>query len=220
VLEADVELGGTDQLFNLLVGRALQKEAGQKEQIVMTSPLLVGLDGVQKMSKSLGNYIAFNDSAKDIFGKILSIPDEAMWAYYRLLLLESSENIEQLKASHPMEAKKQLAERLVARFFDKETAIAERSAFENVFSKKQLPEDMPCFKWAALAAGASEMPLIDLLAATSLFPSKKEIRRLIEQGAVRLNDEKVADGHVKLTLPTDGEYIFHAGKRTFFKITA
>ena len=220
VLEADVELGGTDQLFNLLVGRALQKEAGQKEQIVMTSPLLVGLDGVQKMSKSLGNYIAFNDSAKDIFGKILSIPDEAMWAYYRLLLLESPENIEQLKANHPMEVKKQLAERLVARFFDKETGVAERSAFENVFSKKQLPEDMPCFQWKTLATEASEMPLIDLLAATSLFPSKKEIRRLIEQGAVRLNDEKVMDGHVKLTLPTDGDYIFHAGKRTFFKITA
>jgi tyrosyl-tRNA synthetase len=218
-LEADIELGGTDQLFNLMVGRTLQQQAGQKPQIVMTSPLLVGLDGEKKMSKSLGNYIAFNDSSKNMFGKILSIPDAAMADYYRLLLLEDEDFLKALPEMHPMEAKKQLAIRLVEQFFDKEIALAERLAFENVFSSKQLPETMPEFNWAALANGQSEMAITDLLMATQLFQSKKEIRRIAEQGGLRLNGEPIPNPNISLKCPPTGEpYVFNSGKRLFFKI--
>ncbi len=217
-LHADVELGGTDQLFNLLVGRALQKEAGQKEQIVMTSPLLIGLDGSQKMSKSLGNYIAFNDSSKDMFGKILSIPDSLMPDYYRLLLMKNEGFLKELETLHPMEAKKQLAESLVTCFFDKDTAKAERRSFENVFSKKQTPTDMPVFSWAHLCPSKLEINIIELLILTGLFPSKNELKRLIEQGGLRLGDEKISNSQLNLPAPQDKPYIIQAGKRTFLKI--
>lgn len=216
MLEADVELGGTDQLFNLLVGRALQKDAGQKEQVVLTTPLLVGLDGVKKMSKSLDNYIAFNDTPKDMFGKIMSLSDEVMWQYYQLLLNTSSLEIKQLKEQHPMEAKKTLAGKLVAQFYSQSIASAERSEFESVFSKGNLPDQIPEFNWKNIAPNQQEVTLLETLALTQLFPSKKEIQRLIKQGSVKIDNQKCTDPFFKLK--TDSTNIVQSGKRTFLKI--
>ncbi len=217
-LQSDVEIGGTDQLFNNLVGRQLQKEAGQPEQAVLTMPLLVGLDGSRKMSKSYDNYIALNDSAKEMFGKIMSIPDETMWTYYALLLCKTSAEILERKALHPMEAKKQLAEELTAKFHGIEAGRYEREQFEKVFSKKQIREDMPEFPWTKLS-NESEASLIDVIAATGLFPSKREARRLVESGAVKVNGEKRQDVTAKISsaqLPL----VISAGKRTFFKVVS
>lgn len=218
-LHADVELGGSDQLFNNLVGRQLQKEAGQPEQAVLTMPLLVGLDGERKMSKSYGNYIALNDSAKDMFGKIMSVPDKTMWVYYELLLEKSPAEIAAMKNGHPMEMKKQLAAALTAKFYGEETARYEREQFENVFSKKQVRADIPEFAWDALVpAGTADAAVIDLLAATKLFPSKKEIRRLVEQGAVKLNEQKLSDVKARLARDAAAGTVIQAGKRIFVKI--
>lgn len=215
MLEADVELGGTDQLFNLLVGRALQRDAGQPEQTVICMPLLVGLDGVKKMSKSYDNYISFNDSPKEMFGKIMSLSDESMWIYYELLLRESPEGIKKLKEGHPMEAKKQLAVSLVERFYSKEEAGNERAQFESVFSKGNIPSDMPEFNWKDIS-GNNVVSLLDLMAATKLFPSKKEITRLIEQGAVKVDGEKVDDSRYEID--NEQDRIVQAGKRMFFRV--
>ncbi len=216
-LKADIEIGGSDQLFNMLVGRDLQEQHGQPPQAVLGMPLLVGLDGEKKMSKSLGNYIAFNHGAKDMFGRIMSIPDATMWVYYDLLLLSTPEELAALKAGHPMEAKKQLATRLTDKFHGAGAGAKERAEFENVFSKGGVRSDMPEFAWDALTGGAAECGLVDLLAATGLFPSKKEIRRLVEGGAVRLGEEKVADPARKVARPA-GELVIQAGKRTFLKV--
>ena len=216
-LKADVEIGGSDQLFNMLVGRDLQEQHGQPPQAVLGMPLLVGLDGEKKMSKSLGNYIAFNHPAKDMFGRIMSVPDATMWAYYDLLLLASPAESAELRALHPMEAKKRLAERLTDKFHGAGAGARERAEFENVFSKGGVRSDMPEFAWDALSGGAAEVGVVDLLAATGLFPSKKEVRRLIEGGAVRLGEEKVADPARKVVRPA-GELVIQAGKRTFLKV--
>ncbi|HCR37134.1 MAG TPA: tyrosine--tRNA ligase [Opitutae bacterium] len=217
-IKADVELGGTDQLFNLLVGRTLQKDAEQPEQIVITMPLLVGLDGVKKMSKSQDNYIAFSDTAKNMFGKIMSISDTAMWDYYQYLLEWDDAAITEWKEKHPMDAKKHLAQTLLARFHGDEAADYERQQFEQVFSQRELPDDMPTFPWSKLTKAPSAN-LIDLLAATDLFPSKKEIRRLVEQGAVHSNEERCND--IRYELAQDqAPFIIRAGKRTFLKIEA
>jgi tyrosyl-tRNA synthetase len=217
VLNADVEIGGTDQLFNMLVGRALQKDAGKQEQAVITMPLLVGLDGVKKMSKSADNYIAFTDSAKEMFGKIMSITDDTMWDYYRLLLELTEDKIEKLKAGHPMEAKKHLASSLVGQFHSMKAAKHELEQFEQVFSKNKLPDDMPSFTWSDLAGDASSAPLFELMAQSELFESKGAVRRLVQQGGVKIDGEKQSDPNRELTQPT-GEQIFQAGKRIFFKV--
>lgn len=218
-IEADVELGGSDQLFNLLVGRQLQKDAGQPEQICITLPLLIGLDGSRKMSKSADNYIAFNDSAKDMFGKIMSISDKTMWDYYRLLLLKTPEEIENLQQGHPMDAKKALARTLVSRFHGDEAGSRELDQFEQVFSKNQLPDDMPEFKWAELAQGIDQPTIVDVANLTGLFGSRGEIRRLIKQGAVKCNQERVTDEKSTLAKPdSSNPHILQAGKRKFFKI--
>lgn len=216
-LQADVELGGSDQLFNMLVGRALQKDASQPEQAVITLPLLVGLDGSRKMSKSYDNYVAFNDSPKDMFGKIMSIPDDVMPPYHALLLLTPEEEIRFLKDEHPMQAKKDLAQRLTAKFHGDEAAMRERQQFEQVFSRRENPEDMPAYSWGQLAGDAPEATLLDLLAATGSFGSKGEARRLVTQGAVKINDEKRTDPFLSIPLPED-DLIVRAGKRVFFKI--
>jgi len=145
ILDTDVEIGGTDQLFNMLVGRALQKDAGKPEQAVITMPLLVGLDGTKKMSKSADNYIAFTDSSKDMFGKIMSINDDTMWTYYRLLLEYDEAQIVELKKNHPMDTKKRLAALLVGQFHSMEASKHALEQFEAVFSKNKLPDDMPTF---------------------------------------------------------------------------
>lgn len=217
VLNADVEIGGTDQLFNMLVGRALQKDAGKLEQAVITMPLLVGLDGTKKMSKSADNYIAFTDSSKEMFGKIMSISDNTMWNYYRLLLELSEEKIENLKAGHPMEAKKHLASSLVGQFHSMQAAKHELEQFEQVFSKNKLPDDMPTFTWSDLVGDAASAPLFEVMAQSELFESKGAIRRLVQQGGVKIDGEKQDDPNREIT-PPNGEQTFQAGKRVFFKV--
>lgn len=205
-LKADVELGGTDQIFNLLVGRQLQKNNGQEPQVAITVPLLVGLDGIKKMSKSYGNYVGLNDAPNDMFGKLMSISDELMLAYYELL---TTEDLTAVKAMHPMEAKKHLAGLLTERFHGKEAAVAARANFEQVFSKKQNPDDMPEFKpqdgqllsAALVAAGAAQ--------------SKNKARALIDQGAVRLNGQKLTQDGV---LAFDSGAVLQVGRRTFLKL--
>lgn len=205
-LKADVELGGTDQIFNLLVGRQLQKQNGQEPQIAMTVPLLVGTDGVKKMSKSYGNYVGLNDAPNDMFGKLMSISDELMMSYYELL---TAEDLTAVKAEHPMQAKKRLAGLLTARFHGAAAASAARENFEKVFSKKENPDDMPQLKPAEGAA------LSAVLFAAGAAQSKNKARALIEQGAVRLNGQKITqDGPLSFQ---DGD-VLQAGKRAFFKL--
>ena len=217
VLNADVEIGGTDQLFNTLVGRALQKDAGKQEQAVITMPLLVGLDGSKKMSKSADNFIAFTDNAKEMFGKIMSISDDTMWDYYRLLLEFPEDKIENLKTGHPMESKKRLASSLVGQFHSMEAAKRELEQFEQVFSKNKLPDDMPTFTWNDLIGDAPNAPLFEVMAQSELFESKGAIRRLVQQGGVKIDGEKQDDPSRQIT-PPKGEQIFQAGKRVFFKL--
>jgi tyrosyl-tRNA synthetase len=217
VLNADVEIGGTDQLFNMLVGRALQKDAGKQEQAVITMPLLVGLDGSKKMSKSADNFIAFTDNAKEMFGKIMSISDDTMWDYYRLLLELPEDKVENLKTGHPMESKKRLASSLVGQFHSMEAAKHELAQFEQVFSKNRLPDDMPTFTWNDLFGNAPNAPLFEVMAQSELFESKGAIRRLVQQGGVKIDGEKQDDPSRQITPPKD-EQIFQAGKRIFFKL--
>ncbi len=216
MVESDVELGGTDQLFNNLVGRDLQRDADMSGQAVLTMPLLVGLDGEKKMSKSYGNYIAFNDSPREMFGKIMSISDEPMWKYYQYLMLYTPEQIARIKNEHPMKCKKDLACLLVSRFHGVDVGRAELENFEKVFSKNELPDDMPEFSWSSLTENAEET-IMNLMSATKIFPSKKEVRRLIEQGAVKLNSEKVSDVFASLQ-KVDSPIVLQAGKRIFFKV--
>ena len=217
VLNADVEIGGTDQLFNMLVGRALQKDAGKQEQAVITMPLLVGLDGSKKMSKSADNFIAFTDNAKEMFGKIMSISDDTMWDYYRLLLEFPENKVENLKTGHPMESKKRLASSLVGQFHSMEAAKRELEQFEQVFSKNKLPDDMPTFTWADLIGDEPNAPLFEVMAQSKLFESKGAIRRLVQQGGVKIDGEKQDDPSRQIT-PSNVEQIFQAGKRVFFKL--
>lgn len=205
-LKADVELGGTDQIFNLLVGRQLQKNNGQEPQVVMTMPLLVGTDGVKKMSKSYGNYIGLNDTPEDMFGKIMSISDELMMQYYELLTIE---NLDEVKQKHPMQAKKDLARILVTRFHGEDGAKAGLEHFEKVFSKKENPDDMPEFK-------NTEGKLISaVLIEAGIVKSKNEARRLIDQGAVKIDGEKAARDEA---ISLDKDRVLQAGKRHFIKL--
>ncbi|NDV61506.1 tyrosine--tRNA ligase [Puniceicoccales bacterium CK1056] len=216
MIEADVELGGTDQTFNCLVGRQLQKEAGQSEQAVLTLPLLVGTDGTKKMSKSQDNYIAFNDSPKEMFGKIMSISDEVMWDYYHLLLLKADEEVKVLKEQHPMELKKQLASILTSMIHGEGVGEHERGQFEQVFSQNKRPDEMPAFNWDELADEESQS-LLNLLGNSKLIQSKKEARRLIQQGSVKVNDVKETDPFSMLSRPDD-PMVIQAGKRIFLEI--
>ncbi len=215
-LKADVELGGTDQKFNLLVGRELQRSYGQKPQVVMTVPILEGLDGVQKMSKSLGNYVGISEPAQDMFGKLMSVTDDLMFRYYLLLSDLSLAGIDKLKrgvadgTTHPMEAKKQLASELVARYHGAATAKEAREGFERVFSRRETPEDMVAY------ASVGEQMLLDIILALDFAPSRNEARRTAEQGGVTINNEKITDLSM---VPAPGEYVLKVGKRKFAKIT-
>ena len=219
ILNADVEIGGTDQLFNMLVGRALQKDAGKQEQAVITMPLLIGLDGSKKMSKSADNYIAFTDSPKEMFGKIMSISDDTMWTYYQLLLEFNDAQIATLKQDHPMAAKKRLAAALVGQFHSMKAGKHELEQFEQVFSKNKIPDDMPTFTWSDLLGTADSAPLLEVMAQSELFESKGAIRRLVQQGAVKIDSVKQDDPNQEISRPTS-ELIFQAGKRVFFKLLA
>ncbi len=216
MVEADVELGGTDQTFNCLVGRQLQQSAGQPAQAVLTLPLLVGTDGVKKMSKSQDNYIAFNDPPREMFGKIMSISDAVMWDYYRLLLLKTPAEIAALQAEHPMECKKRLASALTSRIHGPGVGERERAQFERVFSANQRPDEMPVFAWSDLAAEDTQT-LLNLMAGTGLFPSKKEARRLVEQGSVKVNDTRQTDPLLPLSRAA-APLVIQAGKRIFFEV--
>lgn len=218
-IKADVEIGGSDQLFNCLVGRQLQRDAGQEEQVVLTLPLLVGTDGTKKMSKSQDNYIAFNDSPKEMFGKIMSISDEVMWDYYKLLLLKTPAEITTFQAEHPMKMKKQLASALTEKIHGNGSGARELEQFEKVFSQGKRPDEMPTFKWNDLAGDDAET-LIHLLGATNLFPSKKEARRLVQQGSIKVNDEKISDPMFRISTPSAEGTVIQAGKRIFFRIEA
>lgn len=206
-VKADVELGGNDQLFNLLMGRQMQKDAGQEPQVVMTLPLLEGLDGVRKMSKSYGNHVGINDPADEMFAKIMSISDEIMWKYFELL---TEENIATMKALHPKAAKQSLAKRLTARFHGDAAAEEALARFENVFSKKGTPEDVEEF---AVRSGGQD--IVDLLLAAKLAPSKNEARRLLEQGGVQLDGRRVALGEI---VRVDKPAVLKVGKRRFKKL--
>ena len=212
-LEADVELGGTDQRFNLGVGRDLQREYGQESQIVLTMPLLEGLDGVQKMSKSLGNYIGINEAPNEQFGKVMSISDELMFRYYELLTDVPLSEIEKLRTRHPMEVKAELAVRIITGYHGSAAAEAAREEFHRVFRKREIPEDLET-REVSIAAGP--MRLTKLLAAVNLAPSTSEAQRLIESGAVHMNDQRITDPKAQISTP--GEYMFKVGKRRFMKV--
>lgn len=218
-LEADVELGGTDQLFNLLMGRDLQRSHGQEPQVVLTMPLLEGLDGVNKMSKSLGNYIGITESPDNIFGKVMSVSDELMFRYYELLSDLSVEEIGALKGDlergkvHPKTVKVRLASELTARFHDVEAAQAAERNFEQVFARHQLPDDIPECR---IPAGEEAIWLPKLLADAGLVKSTSDGRRMIQQNAVSLDGEKVVD--VDMNVPARGSVLVKVGKRRFCQV--
>lgn len=219
-LKADVELGGTDQKFNLLVGRQLQKEYGQASQIVITMPLLEGLDGVNKMSKSLGNYIGITEAPKDMFGKLMSISDDLMFRYYELLSAKTMQEITAMKTAcqtgslHPKNVKMELAFELVARFHGQEQAKVAREHFEAQFSKGELPADMPEIR---VAGDARRLFLPRFLKDMNLAASASDARRLLQQGAVSLNGEKVAQEELHVQA---GEHILKVGKLKYLRIVA
>ena len=216
VLESDVEIGGTDQLFNMLVGRNLQKDLGMDTQSVLTMPLLVGLDGERKMSKSYDNYIAFNDSSKDIFGKTMSISDEAMPDYFRLLLGYENAVIDELRKVHPMEAKKRLAFELTSKFFNSKIANNEQEEFGRVFSKGKLPEEMPTF--IVKEMNLEKDSILNVLNETNIFGSKGEIRRLIKQGAVKSDGVSIKDPEGLLSSDDQvSEKVVKVGKKIFVR---
>jgi tyrosyl-tRNA synthetase len=215
MIKSDVELGGTDQLFNNLVGRDLQRDAGQEPQVVMVLPILEGLDGIEKMSKSKGNYIGIGDTPKDMFGKTMSIGDELMWKWYALLFGKTAGEIAELKKGHPMEAKKALAQAIVAQYHDAAAADHAREDFEKQFSKKDYSAVV------TLQPPRDTMGLIELVEAgfnvsETNIPSRSEIRRLIQQGGVQLDGQKLVDPQLQVSLK-DGQ-IFKIGKRTVVKV--
>ena len=219
-IKADVELGGSDQRFNLLIGRDIQKEYGiEKPQVAILLPLLVGIDGVRKMSKSYGNYIGITDPPEDMFGKIMSIPDELMWEYWELLTDLTIEEIEKMKKDveegkiHPMDVKKELGLYIVERFHSKDEAIKALEEFERVHSKKELPTDIPEIE---ILSETKEIPLFELVYKAGFAPSKKEAKRLIKQGAVKIDGEKFTDPYFNVDLSK--EFILQVGKRKFARI--
>ena len=218
-LEADVELGGTDQKFNLLMGRELQKSEGQRPQTVLMMPLLEGLDGVQKMSKSLNNYIGITDAPNEMFGKIMSISDVLMWRYYELLSFKPIEVIngykEQIAAgSNPRDVKIDLAKELIERFHDVAAAEAAHQEFINRFQKGALPDDLPEMD---VVTENGEIAIANLLKEAGLVTSTSDAMRMIKQGAAKIEGEKITDN--KLVINAGCTAVYQVGKRKFAKIT-
>jgi tyrosyl-tRNA synthetase len=219
-LEADVELGGTDQKFNVLMGRELQKAYGKPQQSVLTMPILEGLDGVQKMSKSLGNYIGISESPKDIFGKLMSISDELMWRYLELLSFKGMDDIQQWKLQveeglNPVGIKKDFAQEIVARFHGDEAGIEARNGFENQFKKGLVPDDLTELSIEVTEEG---MPIANILKEANLTSSTSEALRMLKQGAVKIDGEKIQDKTV--VIQKGSTAVYQVGKRKFAKITA
>jgi len=218
-LDADVELGGTDQKFNLLMGRELQKAYGKAPQCILTMPILEGLDGVQKMSKSLNNYIGINDSPKNIFGKLMSISDDLMWRYIELLSFRNVNDIEQWRKEvdqgrNPIEIKKDFAEEIVARFHSDQAGIDARQGFENQFKKGELPDDIPEI---TLTVGVEGMAIANVLKEAGLTNSTSDAMRMIKQGAAKIDGEKITDKSLLIKVGVEG--IFQVGKRKYAKIS-
>lgn len=215
-LEADVELGGTDQKFNLLVGRDLQRDYGQQPQVVMTMPLLEGTDGVRKMSKSFGNYIALEDRPADMFGKLMSVSDELMMRYYELLTVC---DLSEVKQQHPMEAKKALAEQLVRQYHGELGAQEAKADFQQRFQKRDFPDQPDVEVHLSLSdfsqAQGLSMPVVDVLMRTGLIPSKGEARRLLAQHAIQWDGEKLTDPNGHVTFEQGRPYPVKIGKRKF-----
>ena len=218
-LEADVELGGTDQKFNLLVGRDLQRAVGQEPQVVLTVPILEGLDGKNKMSKSLDNYVGIDEDPKEMFGKIMSISDELMWRWFDLLSFKSTNEIaklraEQAKGKNPRDIKIQLAKELIARFHDDKSAELAEDNFINQFQKKNIPVEI---EELLITISEDSIPLANLLKKSGMTSSTSEAMRMIQQGAVRIDEEKVFDPKLLISVGTSA--IYQVGKRKFKKIT-
>lgn len=216
-LKADVELGGTDQKFNLLVGRDLQRDFGQEAQVVLTMPLLEGTDGVRKMSKSLGgNYIALEDKPDDMFGKVMSISDTLMFRYYELL---TTEDLARIKTMHPMEAKQRLAEHIVTRYHGAVTGQEARGKFQQKFQEREFPAEPDARVILRVTdvtdPAAPAIGLVELVARTKLVPSKSEARRLIVQGGVEIDEQKQAAPNVSLALKPNHQYRLRIGRRKF-----
>ncbi|MDV2117098.1 tyrosine--tRNA ligase [Alcaligenes faecalis] len=214
-LKADIELGGTDQKFNLLVGRELQKEYGQEQQCILTMPLLVGLDGVEKMSKSKGNYIGISETPDSMFGKLMSISDTLMWRYFELLSFRSLEDIAGLQKQieqgrNPREVKVELAQEIVTRFHSAQAAQQALETFDARFRRGEMPEDMPEL------TVAGELALLRVLREAGLVASGSEAQRNVEQGGVRINGERVDDKGLQLE---PGSYVLQVGKRKFARVT-
>ncbi len=213
-MKSDIELGGTDQKFNLLVGRALQKESGQEPQIIITTPLIEGTDGVEKMSKSYDNYIAFSDSPSDIYGKTLSIPDELICKYFEYCTRVA--NLDDIKKSledgtgNPRDLKRALARELVSIYHSSELALKAEQDFDNLFIKKDIPDDIPEIKIN------SDQRLVEIMVLNNMVSSNGEAKRMIKQGAVKLNDKKVMDMHMQIS--PNQNIVLKVGKRKFLKI--
>ncbi len=216
VIDADIELGGSDQKFNLLCGRELQKELGKEEQIAILMPILRGIDGEKRMGKSLGNYIGINENPKEMFGKIMSIPDYLIIEYFELLTDVPPSEIEEYKikmeeGENPMKYKLRLAKEIVTRYHSKEAADKEEEDFIKVFSKKEIPEEVETF-----FVDSDEINLIDFLKEKNIISSKSEGRRIFEQGGIYVNNERFSDSSFKIKI--DKEVIIKVGKRKFIKV--
>jgi len=220
-LEADVELGGTDQKFNLLMGRELQKSEGQRPQTVLMMPLLEGLDGVQKMSKSLNNYIGITDSPTEMFGKIMSISDVLMWRYYELLSFKPMEEIAAYKTKiadgmNPRDVKIDLAKELIARFHDNKAAEGAHQEFINRFQKGAMPDEIE-EKTVSTIDDSGEIAIANLLKEAGLAASTSEAMRMIKQGAAKIEGEKITDNKLRVAVGTTA--VYQVGKRKFAKVT-
>ncbi len=222
VLDSDVELGGTDQKFNLLLGRQIQKSYGQTPQVMITMPILEGTDGSQKMSKSLGNYIGITEVPHEMYGKLMSIPDELIGKYFRLLTFLNSEEINlkerQLKEGklHPKKAKEELAERIVSFYYDSSSAKAVKERFQTVFGEKKLPHEIPSYAVDMDKLKEDNIWIVKLLQLTGLAETRSQARRLIEQGGVKWDEEKVKDINLEISLAN--EHILQVGKRKFMRV--
>jgi tyrosyl-tRNA synthetase len=218
-IRSDIELGGTDQKFNLLVGREIQREYGQEPQVILTMPILEGTDGVEKMSKSLDNYIAFNDTAEDIYGKVLSIPDALIIPYFRLATYTADDRLQEIEKelkspdTNPRNLKRELARTVVAEFYNTEAATAAEEHFDRIHIEKGVPDEIP----EKIIPVDMEYLLLDIIAEEGMVSSKGEGRRLMQQGGISIDGEKVSNPMTQI--PKDGECVIKVGKRKFLKIT-
>ncbi len=218
-IESDVELGGTDQKFNLLVGRDIQREFGIEPQVILTMPLLVGTDGVEKMSKSYGNYVGISEEPKDIFGKTLSIPDTLIYTYFELATDVPNELLSEIKTklsdgvTNPRDIKRALAKKLVEMYYNADVALNAEREFDNIFVNKGLPDEIEEYK---LDNSNKEINIIELISKVNFAPSKQEARRLVQQGGVTIDGEKISD--INAVIKFDKDKILKVGKRKFVKI--